>query len=235
MIERLKSYTKFLSVLLLLGVTNCATKRDPIPFNGLCFEKPSAVVIAEISGFDKAKYFKEGDQGFLDVLINDFFASSLNKRLERIDAKPIMNERFYEFFAKRFQENNFKVIKCPHPLNRKDLSSIDKANYAPYDFMFLREKYEAEYALIVEPKSFGLTRNYYGFIPTSAPYGHVSLLVYLVRLEDNSLEAYYMGAFNGAVNGDWDTPPEYAGLMTAVEDTLKTALNGSHQHFFNEI
>lgn len=77
----------------------------------------------------------------------------------------------------------------------KALHKTDSKNIhlAPYDLTFLqnKDKNKYQYALILEPIVYGITRPYYGFIPTGCPNGMAHFMVYFVDLSDNTLLAYF--------------------------------------------
>jgi hypothetical protein len=222
----------FLSLIVLLS--GCATKRENLVLGDAFLQTPSTVVIVEVSGLEKPSYRKDGDQGLLDVFINEAFAKAITKRLETIDVQRVLTEDYYKVFSKSFSLRRFKVVPGLQHLSAKELGAppVDKADFAPHDFRGLKEKYGAGHALILQPIAFGLTRSYYSFIPLGAPQGYVDLTAYVVDLTDNSLEGYFHTAVHMPVEGKWDEGPEYVNLMEASKHALTEALNQVHNHFF---
>ncbi len=221
-----------LSLVILLG--GCATKRTNLILSDNFLQTASTIVIVEVSGLEKPVYYKDGDQKFLDVLINEAFAKAITKKLEKIDVREVVIQDYYDLFHKSFSLRKFKIVPGLKHISAKDLGEppVDKADHAPHNFQFLREKYHAEYALILHPTVFGLTRSYYSFIPLGPPEGYADLTVYLVNLRDNSLEGYYHSVAHVSVEGKWDEEPDYTNLMNASKNALTTALNQAHSHFF---
>lgn len=227
---------KVLSYLSLIVVlTGCTTPRENTAISPLSMAKPAKVVIAEVSGLEKPGYYKAGAQGLLEFAVNEAIGSSLAGEIEKIDAKPIVEANFHNLFEKALQDQSFQVAKVEKPLNKDELSSFDNDTnkFAPYDFRGLKGKYNAEYALVLYPHSFGVQRYYSGFIPVGSPYGIAQLSFYLVRLSDNALLAHYTAAEFAHVAGEWDTPPAYKKLTEASKKTLKRALTDAKEYLFS--
>ena len=156
--------------------------------------------------------------------------SDVTKAVEGIDTKPAIEESFYKPFGDTFEGRCFKVKELREPLKRGDLQDHDvrEPKFAPYDFTFLREKYDAKYALILDPMSFGATRNYVGFIPTSRPKPLCVFTLYLVDLRDGSLVGHYNSDRLLDGPSDWDTSPAYKSLVDSIVHLLEKGLDDAH-------
>jgi len=230
--------TKILSCLgLVVLLAGCGTHRENMQVHPVCLSKPSTVVITQIEGLENPYFYKEGNQGLIDVLVNEAVTSSVSNKIESIDAKPIVDAHYYKPFESVFAGQSFKVTKVSEPLIRQELLpyAVDEARFAPFDFRSLKSKYGADYAMILQPRRFGTERSYHGFIPTSKPKGMARLAVYLVKLEDNTIAGYYDTNVYVPAQGDWDTPPEYLALTDASKNSLTKALNDAHAYLFSNI
>ncbi len=103
---------------------------------------------------------------------------------------------------------------------------------APYDFRFLKDKNLAHYALIIDPHTFGVQREYYGFIPISSPKGYANLSIYLINLKDNSIIGEYRASVVEKVEGERDSPPDYTAVVNASKNALAKALSDAYIFFF---
>ena len=223
------------SMVMALLLTGCATHRENAKIHPAVIAKPSSVVMAQVSGIEKPDLYKIGNQGLLDMMINDAMTSSVTEVIQKIDGQHIVDDFYFEAFERTFDSNQFKVKKAAAVINRKDLKehAVDEAEFAHFDFRSLKNQYDVEYALILQPRGFGAVRQYHGFIPLGAPKGLAELLIYLVKLDDNSLVGYYNTAVELPVKGDWDNPPRYSAMTTASKRALKKALVDAHQYLFN--
>jgi hypothetical protein len=223
---------KLLSITLLLA--GCTTQRENMPINERVFEKPSAIVITQITGLEKPTYAMHGNQGLLEAVINEAMGSSIAEKIENLRVHNIAEEYYYQPFRKYFEERSFKVINHAQPLEREKLLplTVEEAKYAPYNFKPLKAQFDAEYALILDPQDFGLVREYYSCLPISHPTGHTNLGIYLVRLEDNLIAGYYKASAIMSTHGEWDSPPEYQSLMDAAKNSLIKALQDAYIYFF---
>jgi len=92
----------------------------------------------------------------------------------------------------------------------------------------LKQKYNTNYALLLEIPSFGVCRSYKGFIPLSAPIGFTNVKLHLVDLNTNKVigEGHFLAEERSIV--DWDEPPHFLSLMKCLDTALKNALNKAY-------
>jgi hypothetical protein len=221
---------------LALILTGCSTTaRKDMELHDDCLHKQSRIVIAQISGLEKARFFRLGEQGFVDLIINSAMTDGMAEKVEVIDTKSLLEEHYYGPFERFLSQHCLEVSKMYEPLDREKLAPppIDEEKYAPYDFRQLK-KTGAQYAVILHPQQFGAQRYYKGFIPLGPPHAITSLRVYMVRLSDNTLVGHYNVAKVHEVQGAWDNPPEYKELIRAVEGSLGEALEEADMYFFGD-
>ena len=221
------------AVFVFLFLVGCAGRQD-MEISKDVLNKPSSIVIAQIEGLETRGFYKEGGQGIVDVLISEAMTSSVTEGLKKIESTEIVEEHYFKPFEIAFLNKSFTVNKLSEKLKRDSLCKYegDHEKCATLDFRLLKDKHNAEFALVLDPKLFGTIRNYYGFIPTGAPKGYADLTVYLVRLEDNTILGHYNANVRVDIKGDWDTPPDYTELVKASKAALTTALNNAYSHFF---
>lgn len=215
-------------------LVGCAVNRENQPINKQIFDKPSTIAIAQLSGLEEPHYYKAGSQGLLDIAVTTMMTDSITKRIQEINAASIVDEHYYNAFKTSFEKKLFAVKIVPYVLDKKDLERFHKNDevFAPYDLMFLKIKYNAEYALILDPQIFGLKRSYYGFVPVSEPYGYADIKFHIVNLTDNSIVGHYNGKSEMSVPCEWDAAPEYPELVRAAKDALTKVIKDAHRYFF---
>lgn len=224
---------KYITTLIFLVLIGCAGRKD-MELSKDIFNKPSSIVITQVEGLENPGFYKEGEQGMVDFLISSAITDSVAEGLKKINTTEIIEEHYFKPFEIAFLNKSFTVNKLSEKLKREALCKYegDHEKCASLDFRSLKSKHNAEFALVLDPKLFGTIRKYYGFIPIGAPKGHADLTVYLVRLEDNAVMGHYNASVRTEVQGDWDTPPDYAALVKATKTALATALNNAYLHFF---
>jgi hypothetical protein len=190
--NKLKNFALLIVAVLISGCTSTPTRKN-MTIDESIFEKKPKIIIAQIEDFKGAVYHKTGAQGFLDVAINHSVTNGDFEALRKLDSRPILDKFYYQAFEKTLAGKGAKVFLNKTPIDIKNLHKMpdDNIHVSPFDLTFLKDKNKYEYALILQPMYYGITRNYYGFIPTGAPNGMASFLVYLVDLNDNTLMGYF--------------------------------------------
>lgn len=221
---------------LALVLTGCSTThRDNMGLQNNCIHKKSHVVIARISGLEKPGFYTGGAQGLLDVAINSAVTSEVADKMAAMDTKILLEEKYYGPFEKFLSQHCLEVSKMYDPIDRDKLAPppINEVKYAPYDFKDLK-KTGANYALILDPITFGVVRYYYSFIPLGPPKPVSDIKLYIVRLSDNTLVGHYNVRKDIEVQGEWDNPPEYKELIETIEESLSKALEEADMYFFGD-
>lgn len=228
-------FKKFLWVLPLFLLANCAVHRPNTPINPALIENPPSVVMVEVDGLETATFYNGGQQGMLDVLINSIVGKDMREAVYKTSGRDIVENRFFKAFKEKLEKINFKISRFSKKLEQDDLKSAPKndENHAPYDFSALHSTLGADYALVFEPKLFGVNRDYYGFIPLGAPVGVSHVLIYFVNLQTNELEGYFDSSIRQSVAGEWDQPGYHA-LTCACSEALEKAIMTAGDHFFED-
>lgn len=231
----MKVYQKLFLWLLILGTVSGCSQRENLQISEGFYAKPSSVVITQVSGLEEPGFYRRGNQGVVDFMVSDIMTDSMQEKLRQMKADTILNDYYYKRYGSRLASRSMNVTEVKNPINKKSLQSDpnDDLQHAPYDFRFLKKSYGADYAMVLDPHSFGVIRSYYGFIPTSAPKGYADLSIYFVDLSNNSIVGEYKASIEQTVEGEWDTPPEYASLTRASKDALAKALSDAYTYFFH--
>jgi len=227
--------TKIICLVFMIFISGCST-RENVPISQTFFAKPSKVMIAQISGFEKPGFYRRGQQGIVDFVISDLMTTTLQEELSKINSQDVLENYYYKMYSTILTSCSCKETAYKHPISKETLQSspIEDEQHAPYDFRFLKKNNGSEYAFIVEPHVFGISRPYYGFIPTGSPVGYAHLSIYLVNLSDNSILGEYTTIVEEKAAGEWDAPPQYSSLMKACKDALAKALSNAYIFFFRD-
>ncbi len=206
----------FLSTLILGG---CVSIQKPVSLDTSNWGKNDTKIAILVNRLPTGYTYKAGSQGLLDIAINNATASDLTKHLESLD--------FSEFYVIRKEINdilsqkgvNTNLLDANYYL--PELSKFDKeGNYATLDYSSLKSSLGVDQLLIIDVYQLGTTRNYYGFIPISAPMAIFSGTGQLINLSNNKILWHHKVSITNAVNGNWDEPTTYPGLTNAIYQTL---------------
>lgn len=231
-----------LSLLLIAILTGCSgiQKRENKEIDPVFFTKPSSVLITEITDFKPPFYnvhvednYSAGLIGALVTGITRAIAESSNEKaaqaVKGIILDPILSKNYYDPFKRSFESRGCSTKALFAPLLLKELAEIDaNHSFAPYDFRYLKEHHNVEYALILNPARIGITR-FPGLFGKSIK--NITLLFYLVNLSDNSIVGYFDTSLDDEVIGDWDVAP-YTLLTKGLEEALAKAFDDAHMFFF---
>lgn len=234
---------RFILSLCLLVLANCAGPVEYVnrPIEDAPEGKPT-VAIAYLDGLDKPQYYKATEQSCALDLISAACTYDISCCLKKLDVQDILQEQFYGDFKKSLEHKSYGVKSGLVALNRKTLKKTDSPSpaVAPYLFSSLKNDSsadiafsDADYALVLDPQSFGILRTYYSFIPTCTPHGLADLHFFLVRLEDNVVMGHFKARIERRGESDWDTPPDFTSMMGTVRESLKTALDRASTYLFD--
>ncbi|HEV2271950.1 MAG TPA: hypothetical protein VGR92_21050, partial [Steroidobacteraceae bacterium] len=175
-----------LAILALSTLAGCATQ-GPVQLDRSYWEhKPQSVGVV-IAVMPPASTLKMGNQGLLDVAINNAMADPLTKHLRSLSMDQFRESG--QVIATFFSKQGVTTKTIPADL---DLKALPKAQqeadgFATRDFTGLKAKYGVDQLVVLEVQAAGTIRNYYGFIPTGAPQGYFSCRGSLIDLSNNKL------------------------------------------------
>lgn len=223
-------------VIALLALSNCSKiERENFVISQSLIDSPSSVTLVEVSGFEEPRFYRGDQAGLLDCFVNGVFGAELRESIKYIAVKKFIQNSFYQKFAAALKKAGFTVLTSK-PIDRESLKAPknETAEGAPYDFSPLSKQYKSDYLMVLDPLEFGIRREYYSFIPTSSPYGHTFLRVYLVDLKTNILEGYFATRYNVATSDKWDDQgARYEEVTNAAEKSVKEAINAAYGFFFD--
>lgn len=207
------------------ALTGCAgVQYKPVAVDPGFWQDRQSVIGVAAEKMPDADAHMLGAQGLLDVAINRGNAGQLIEQLKRLDVGRAA--AIPDNLASALARRGFKVEK----LATLDISALPEfkpdANpeaYGPRDFRGLRSK-GIERLLLVTVEKIGTMRNYYGFIPTSAPRALFAVKGQLVDLKTNRLIWYDRHETTAAIPEPWDQEPNFPNVSTAV---LKNMAEGA--------
>ncbi|MBX7152900.1 hypothetical protein K1X84_14820 [bacterium] len=223
-----------LAMLISALFTGCGTSRMTI--NPSFWENKTQKIGIVIGGFPKAAAYKGGNQGLLDIAINEAMAGSLESHLRSVDMTPFSN--IADQFVLQLKERGLTVTKLTERgFVDPDISSSGGKKYISCNFKKLMQKEPVDIVLFLEIVRFGTIRSYYGFIPTSDPKALCQARAYLISTKDcELLWTFEMQEKESIVPvvGAWDQSPDYPNVTNALNAAMKEAGNLIINDFFKK-
>jgi hypothetical protein len=210
--------------LLLGGCAQVAYK--PIPLNNTFWQDRQQVVGVASDKLPEATAHMTGAQGLLDIAINKGNAEKMIERLKTLDVKRAagIQDNLADALSRRgLQVTKLQIIESATLPEFK--APANPEQYAQRDFSGLKSK-GINRLLYVTVQRVGLTRGYYGFIPTGAPRAVFAVTGQLIDLADNRLLWYNAHETTAVIADPWDQEPDFPNVSEAV---LKNLLEGATQ------
>lgn len=232
-----RSFKLLIVVLSAFVLMGCVGMQHKIDMDPKFWSNKEQVIGVAVAKLPTPKTMKSGQQGLLDVLINDSNASDLDKHLATLDITSV-NGMADEIVA-YLNGKNMKAKRINDSIDVESLTELQELDssqasegkiYTQRDYRSLKDQYQVDKLLLITVTSVGTMRSYYGFIPTSAPVGSSNISGKIINLSNNQLE-WSQSASQNVPNpeSEWDVPPNFPGLtkatMSAYEQSQKMLLN----------
>ncbi len=168
---------------------------------------------------------KVGQQGLLDMAINQAMADQLSKYLKTVDLSnygKVSGEA-----ATRMQAKGLKVVEVASPVDvaaLKDFTSEDSSRvYAQKDFRPLKQQLGVDRLVLLTVTAAGTQRSYYGFVPTSKPIALMATRGEIIDLGTNEILWRQVSSNTTPIDDPWDQPPNYPNVGVAVQKVVLMA------------
>jgi len=222
-------------ILVVAAMGGCATMVHYFGMEDKFWEDKSATIGVAIAKLPQAHTVKSGNQGLLDVAINNANASDLEKALNTVDLTTI--KQLASKMTAYLTQKGFQVKQIATPIDVAKLPDTEKQNdeskgiyYAKKDFASLKSSLGVDKLVLISVNVVGTIRSYYGFIPTGDPSGYAVLKGMVINLSNNQMEWNELASETVEHDpGEWDTPPKFASLTKA----MKKAYVQSQSNLFN--
>ncbi len=213
----------FSAIILLSG---CANKQPNVPMEKTFWSQKEERIGIGMNRAPTPGYYKVGAQGLLDMAINSAVTSELGEAVKSWNSPDIAmlaNEIKEDLEDKGY--HNVSIIS--QSLKHDDFKPFDgyKEGYSDIDLSPLKSRYNIDKLVLLTIGSSGISRSYYGFIPTSDPAVFVNYGGSVIDLDDNRYIYFKHGVSHQAIEGEWDQPPEFSNLKAAYNSAVEKALN----------
>lgn len=217
----------------ILGLSACANIAPNLTVHQNFWKNKQETIGVAVVEIPLPTAHKGGSQGLLDMAINEAVASDLEKHLNSLDTREVV--QLADKITNYLNTNGYKTKQFKNPISIADLPDFENTKsgsdyFASKDFRSYKAKYGVDKLVLITVVRLGTIRDYYGFIPTSEPSGISHINGKVINLTSNMLE------WNQTVEQrvpnmteSWDVPPNYPGLTKA----MYAALSQTKQELFN--
>lgn len=229
--------TKLLILFLILGLSGCVTTTPNFAVKRQFWDNKNKVIGVVVGDMPSPSAHKGGNQGLLDIVINNSNADDLELHLNTLDVSRISDIAIK--MTRYLKGKGLKVKHISKNLDLKSLNDFEAENnessqtyYSNLDYRLLKTKYGVDKLVVINIVRIGTIRNYYGFVPLGDPSGLSHLGGYVVNLDNNQLE-WKQSVVQQSPNNtdDWDSPPKFDGLTKAMYVAFDQSKNMLFNHF----
>lgn len=201
---------------LLMG---CAQPRNVQLSENFWQDQSQKIAVASFKA-PEPQMHRVGNEGLLDLAINNAMNSNMNKALKRADMNWYNNMSTQ--FATRLKEQKI------HTSISEQQFKNDKKNRE----IILRQA-EGDKVLTLELRAVGARRTYYGFIPTGAPEAYCLLVGELIDPKDKKVLWRHESEIIHPIQGAWDQSPNYPNFTSALNVAVNEAKQELLDSFFS--
>lgn len=219
-----------------LLTSGCASVTPQMSVNSKFWQNRQSTIGIAQTTTPAATAHMEGQQGLLDVAINQGMASDLNKKLETVETTRANN--IPSNFAKLLTDRGFSVKTLAAGFDDSKLPDFKKESgssgyFAAKDYRGLKSE-GIERLLVVKVRRVGTARPYYGFIPLGGPSAVFDVSGQLVDLNTNELLWNNDSTSRTVVPDPWDQPPSFDNIVNAVRQEMEKGSTAFERRFFTE-
>lgn len=180
--------------------------------------------------------YRIGNQGLLDVAINQAMATPLERHLASLSPERLKDA--VDMFANQLEQRGFRATRVAEPIVLDSLPRLKTASgdiTRNPDFRPLRTTLGTDLLLLVSIDQWGTIRQYYGFVPLGAPKAMTLAHGRLIELSSNTHawnQTMDWDDHSYAIQGDWDISPDYPHLTDALQRSVRSAVTFLVNDFF---
>ncbi|MGC4016953.1 MAG: hypothetical protein QM755_20930 [Luteolibacter sp.] len=237
MLKKAFTHLPRLAALLLgaVAATSCVSK---VPVSQSFWQDRQAkVAVAVTTGSGKGAFYKEGNQGLLDIAINSAMTTGPNRALANLSPEPFRQIKGQ--FVTELKKRGINAVAVPADLKFSDYPKLKggSSGDAGRDYSPVFTAYQADYLVVLSLNAYGSIRPYYGFMPTGRPSGYAHATGFMIK-RGSAQPSWNTGVGYDnrnvvPVEGEWDQGPEFKHLTEASRravDNSRSYLIGNFFH-----
>lgn len=219
-----------------LMFTGCATLK-PMELQPEFWQQPNKKVAVIVYELPKSAAYKAGNQGLLDIAINNAISNKFDNFVESLQFEPyslLAQDIEKEFDQRGFDATVVKVEVKNIPALVKTAEQKKNPAVFQMNLAAVPELKDKDFAFIVTSNQVGTTRSYYSVVPTSAPQGLYGGIAHLVDIKTNEIKWWKPVSIIKPVSGEWDQPPSYPNVSQAIDLAVEASKQEYKKQFFNK-
>lgn len=210
--------------LALLALSGCASIPPPVSLSEDFWNEKDKTVAIVVQQMPQADYMTTGQQGLLDLAINEGANSALNDYLHKLDMAEFL--LIGEEFKSLVESRGIAVVSVTTDYELPKLGSFRGGDggtevFARNDYRGLREDLAADRLLLISVPSAGVVRPYYGFIPTGEPMASFLVEGKAIDLHTNRVLWRARIDHKLAIKTPWDEPPTFPNVTSAFYKAME--------------
>lgn len=232
--KSIPSITRLLALVLTVSsLSSCVTK---VPVSQAFWQdKTARVAVAVSAGDGRGHFFKEGNQGLLDLAINSAVTAGPDRALSKV--KPDTFRKVKGDFVSGLKKRGFQTVEVKDDLQLKNYPKLKGGDgfNSGKDYSSILSSYKADYLIVLSLNGYGSCRPYYGFIPLGVPTGYANASGFMVK-KGAAKPFWNTGLGNKSIYpvlGEWDQSPDFKNLTDASLRAIDNSRSGLATDFFN--
>lgn len=216
-----KRVFKTVFILSFLGLIGCAHVQKPIQMDSSYLSSNNGKIGVAIAKAPEAGFQPLGNIGLLDFAIISGATGELTDHLKTLNPKDFV--RVKDTAIKVLTQKGIKTVSIKEEIDLSKLPDTSgKDGFAARDFASIKKKYGITSLLLLRLSSYGIKRNYYGFIPTTEPNSYASIEGQLIDLTTNALKWHYAEKLEDSIAQPWDEPEaKFPNVTNSVYHTIE--------------
>jgi len=204
-----------------IGLIGCAHVQKPIQMDTSYLSANNGKIGVAIAKAPEAGYQPLGNIGLLDFAIISGATGELTDHLKTLNSKDF--SRVKDTAIKVLTQKGIKTVSIEEEIDLSQLPDTSgKDGFAARDFASIKKKYDIASLLVLRLSSYGIKRNYYGFIPTTEPNSYASIEGQLIDLNTNALKWHYSENLEDSIAQPWDEPEaQFPNVTNGIYHTIE--------------
>lgn len=216
----------FLATICILTFSSCVVKQK-LTKEYFSEQRRVGLIVVD-NGIQK---FKAGGQGLLDMAFTQ--GKKYLPAIEKAGAQVSVKDSVDLLYTKIFESKNMSITILDEEIDFDQLDHSQKLEsnkkYSKYDYSFLKNKYNIDDLLLVEPK-YGLLISYQGFVEIYRE-TLCQLDTQIINLEDNTLEYKDNPYYKIRIKKEWKEAPDYKSFINKIKQTISKCMEKEFANF----